>query len=172
MAAVGPAPSTDAAQGEQRSGPGRVAAHCEESAWRRAASTDARFLAPGSGLGGSQEEQESRGAHGAISSGQSPSTPALRDETHLCGRLGPGVSKADCRRCALKKWRGHFSITGESLAVTGTLSLSASVSRTTARTETGLSPPPSSCAARLFDPEEGLLLAFCQSQAGELNQTL
>lgn len=119
MAAVGPAPSTDAARGEQRSRPGRVAAHCEESARRRAASTDVRFLAPGSGLGGSQEEQESRGAHGAISSGQSPSTPALRDETHLCGRLGPGVSKADCRRCALKKWRGHFSITGESLAVTG-----------------------------------------------------
>lgn len=56
VAAVGPAPSTEAARGEQRSAPGRVAAHCEESDRRRAASTDVRFLAPGSGLGGSQEE--------------------------------------------------------------------------------------------------------------------
>lgn len=69
MAAVGPAPSTEAAWGEQCSGPRRVAAHCEESARRRAASTDVRFLAPGSGLGGSQEEQESLGARGAVSSG-------------------------------------------------------------------------------------------------------
>lgn len=61
-------------------------------------------------------KRESRGAGGPSRLGK-PVKTRVEMETTCAGCL-PGVSKPDCWRCPVKKWKGDFSFTAEGLAVT------------------------------------------------------